>query len=461
VIGGSADQTVRHDGSAWVASDVILNDGTNVGVGGSPLITARLAATSDLARAIYGSTSSEGGQAIYGKNTSSSSPTNSSCGVLGVSNSVGGYGVQGNGGVGVYGYTTFITDDAKGVVGFAPYAGNVTNYGGHFHARGVTGVGVYGLASSTIPGTNYGGYFRSQGTTGRGILGEASSATGPNYGGYFTAAGAGGYGVYARASSSAGPSYGVYGENVSSDGAGVYGATTSSSVDSKAVWGYTAGDGYGVYSDGRFRAIGKSDVPSTHVMESTADLSLGNELLFLKLTAASDDSSEFLECRRGTGADSSKFRVEADGDVFASGTFNGSADFAELIAASSGKTSVEPADVLVIDPARPKAVLRSTEPRSTLVAGVYSTRPGFLGSAEQSDLGPRNLDDIPLAVVGIVPCKASAENGPIRPGDLLVTSSTPGHAMRDDDPKPGTIVGKALDSLPAGTGIIRILVTLQ
>ena len=71
------------------------------------------------------------------------------------------------------------------------------------------------------------------------------------------------------------------------------------------------------------------------------------------------------------------------------------------------------------------------------------------------------FDEIPLAVVGIVPCKVSAENGPIRPGDLLVTSSTPGHAMRDRDPAVGTVLGKALEEMPSGTGVIKVLVTLQ
>ena len=69
--------------------------------------------------------------------------------------------------------------------------------------------------------------------------------------------------------------------------------------------------------------------------------------------------------------------------------------------------------------------------------------------------------EIPLAVVGIAPCKVSTENGSIRPGDLLVTSGTPGHAMRDDDPQVGTVLGKALGSLDSGIGVIKILVTLQ
>ena len=62
-----------------------------------------------------------------------------------------------------------------------------------------------------------------------------------------------------------------------------------------------------------------------------------------------------------------------------------------------------------------------------------------------------------------MPCKVSAENGAIRTGDLLVTSNTPGHAMKGTDPARmlGAIVGKALEPLEGGTGVILVLVTLQ
>ena len=58
--------------------------------------------------------------------------------------------------------------------------------------------------------------------------------------------------------------------------------------------------------------------------------------------------------------------------------------------------------------------------------------------------------------------KASTENGPIAPGDLLVASATPGHAMKaSPNPPIGTVIGKALEGLDEGTGVIRILVMLQ
>ena len=66
-------------------------------------------------------------------------------------------------------------------------------------------------------------------------------------------------------------------------------------------------------------------------------------------------------------------------------------------------------------------------------------------------------------MVGIVSCKVSAENGPIEVGDLLVTSSTPGYAMKGTDRSKmlGAVVGKALEPLREGKGVVQVLVTLQ
>jgi hypothetical protein len=149
-----------------------------------------------------------------------------------------------------------------------------------------------------------------------------------------------------------------------------------------------------------------------------------------------------------------RFRVEVDGDVYADGTFHpGGADFAEMLPAAAG---LEPGDVLVIG-ADGKLVL-SGEPYATNVAGVYSTKPGLLGGAEDdADL----TDKVPLAIVGVVPAKVCAENGAILPGDLLVTSSLAGHAMKVTEIRPGTILGKALGELESGKGVIDVLVTLQ
>ena len=65
-----------------------------------------------------------------------------------------------------------------------------------------------------------------------------------------------------------------------------------------------------------------------------------------------------------------------------------------------------------------------------------------------------------LALIGRVPVKATAENGPIRIGDLLTSSSKPGYAMRCSKAKlcEGTIIGKSLESLETGEGLILMLI---
>ena len=62
------------------------------------------------------------------------------------------------------------------------------------------------------------------------------------------------------------------------------------------------------------------------------------------------------------------------------------------------------------------------------VLGVISTKPGLTLGGE--DLVGKSGIPVFLALAGRVPVMVSDENGPIRPGDLLTTSSTPGVAMK-------------------------------
>lgn len=156
-------------------------------------------------------------------------------------------------------------------------------------------------------------------------------------------------------------------------------------------------------------------------------------------------------------------RIDSTGrGFFDGGTQVGGADFAESVSAAGGRTGYEPGDVLVIDTASNRQFALSTTPYSTLVSGIYSTKPGVVGSSHRSE-DPKLAAEVPMAMVGIVPCKVSAENGPISRGDLLVSSSTPGYAMRGTDTSKlaGAVVGKALQPLAGGKGKIEVLVTLR
>src|SRR5207237_9550430 len=124
-------------------------------------------------------------------------------------------------------------------------------------------------------------------------------------------------------------------------------------------------------------------------------------------------------------------------------TQTGRADLAESNAIAGPKTHYEPGDLLAVDSSANRQLTLTTQPYSTLVAGIYSTKPGVLASTHKMK-SSESEKEIPLAVVGIVPCKASAENGPIEPGHCLVASSTPGRAMKGTDrqPKFGAVVGE-------------------
>ena len=158
-----------------------------------------------------------------------------------------------------------------------------------------------------------------------------------------------------------------------------------------------------------------------------------------------------------------KFRVDNLGNVFADGCYCvGGADFAESFAVKGSRASYAPGDVLTIDDSSNRQVKLAQEPYSTLVAGIYSTKPGVLASPHDLN-GKVSAADVPMAVVGVVPTKVSAENGAIHRGDLLVTSSTPGYAMKGTDRARmvGAVVGKALEPLASDKGVIQVLVTLQ
>lgn len=81
------------------------------------------------------------------------------------------------------------------------------------------------------------------------------------------------------------------------------------------------------------------------------------------------------------------------------------------------------------------------------MAGIYSTKPGVLATLHTSQ-DPRLAEEIPVAIVGIVPCRGTNENGPIHRGDMRGTDA----AMRS-----GTVIGKALQNFSGALGKIEVL----
>ncbi len=148
---------------------------------------------------------------------------------------------------------------------------------------------------------------------------------------------------------------------------------------------------------------------------------------------------------------------------FDGGTQTGGADYAESIHAVN-RSQLHPGDVLSIAPSEGYSVAKSTRPYSSLVVGVYSTKPAVLAVGSQG-VDASLSGQVPVAMMGVVPTKVTATGGAIHPGDLLTTSRVPGYAMKAKATTihgiaiypQGTIVGKALQSLDHGQGVIEVM----
>jgi hypothetical protein len=286
-------------------------------------------------------------------------------------------------------------------------------------------------------------HIENAGASGRGLRSYAMSTSGENYGVVGASRSPDGYGGYfynnedgvalLAKSSGAGGKDAIQGESESGDGVSGIGTTTT---------------GRGVYAGNTAAGIAIAANNS----------STGNLYPTLYLVQGNADGNFVVGASTYWGT--RYFRVDRTGKgFFNGGTQASGADFAEQLAVRGESRDLVPGDVLVISADADRSVERSAAPFSTAVIGVYSTRPGVLAGAPDTD-GP--LAGVPVAITGIVPCKVSAENGPIRRGDLLVTAATPGHAMRAGlAPPAGTVLGKAMQPLGAGTGVVEILVSAR
>jgi hypothetical protein len=122
-------------------------------------------------------------------------------------------------------------------------------------------------------------------------------------------------------------------------------------------------------------------------------------------------------------------------------------------------STIEPGSVVILTDEG--AVTTCSEEYDTRVAGVVSGagayKPGIV-----LDRRSASSRRVPVTLMGKVVCKVDATNAPVRPGDILVSSPLAGHAMkaRDRDRLAGAVLGKALESMSRGIGLLPMLVAL-
>ena len=360
----------------------------------------------------------------------------------------------------------------------------ITNQGAGTTINGVNGstsvgaTAILGTISSTAAGNN------------SAALKGINQSTSPN-----------GYGVWGEHN---GTGSGVYG--FSTNGTGISGNSTAGSgiyANSLNGYGLSATSQNGV--PGAFSVVSSTNINAAVLAQSAADngyaiQALGQGTLTYGVFATSNDGAAIAGLSNGSGkgvlavaagngnslvaewigggtstANTANIAVfKENGSNVArinnagKGYFNGGvvstgADVAEYFDVEGTLSTYEPGDVLTISESSDRKVEKSSAPYSTLVAGIYATKPGLL--LTEKNVTQDDLDDmVPMGVIGVIPTKVCLEGGEIKRGDLLVTSSIPGVAMKADldKVKVGQVIGKALQNYNGGApGKINVLVSIK
>jgi hypothetical protein len=259
----------------------------------------------------------------------------------------------------------------------------------------------------------------------------------------------------------AGAKNGVWGWTESATDAGVFGQNQGSG---NGLYGHSI-NGYGIKGDtengdaGIFGAGVKNGVWGWTESASDAGVfgqnnSAGNGVVGTSISGV------------GVWGKGGHLAGKFDGDVEIGGNLtilNGKdihlADFAEEFDSADSKP-MESGTVVVLD--NDGSVLESSHEYDHKVAGVI-VGGGNFRSAIILDKDPKKANRITVALMGKVYCKVDARSTPVNAGDLLTSSSIPGYAMKASDPIKafGAVIGKALQPLKHGQGLIPILIALQ
>ena len=334
---------------------------------------------------------------------------------------------------------------------------------------GATSAAVKGVNSGT--GTNGIGVYGNHLGNGWGVFGNSVGGTGV-YGNSLS-----GFGLYGKALSGTG----VYGESVAGNagffstsdvnnsldavyvsnlgqGNGIYAESTNgngitavtNSGSSAAIWGFNNNGGVGIYGV-TFLGTGAAIKGANTTNGGTA---IEGELL-------NSPTSGNLAVFKVDGTNMARINHNGRG-YFNGGTQNSGADVAEAFEVEGNHNSYEPGDVLIISQSSDRKVEKSNTAYSTLVAGVYATKPGVLLTEENIDADLAS--QVPMGVIGVIPTKVCLQGGAIKRGDMLVTSSIAGVAMKADPDKVkvGQVLGKALEDYSAiGIGKIKVLISVK
>ena len=234
---------------------------------------------------------------------------------------------------------------------------------------------------------------------------------------------------------------------------------------------------YRTAADGRFRLFTNLATPPGTLVTTTdgtyryADLWLGNA----NVTATAQSVSSLtgaLTVWGGIGAQGTMYvngqnntlaigngGTSGVGNIGASGaTFNTifasatTAQYADLAEKYIGDAAYAPGTVVSFGGTY--EVTQSVVDMDPTVAGVVSTKPGFLMNEDMPFDSLNGQHSVSVALTGRVPTRVQ---GKINKGDMLVSAGN-GYARAELNPRIGTVIGKALENFTGTQGIIEVVI---
>jgi len=389
--------------SSAVSGGPVLSASNSATDNGSIALRGEASGTSGNNIGIYGKSASNQGTAIFGDATNG---VGGGIGVFGQSAAAVGRGIWGlctnNVGLttGVHGEVR--SDGGKGVVALAT-AGSGPTYGVHATSNSTTGIGVFGLGASSS-GQNIGVRGETNSTTGTGVYGKANGANGSGIAGLFEAFGLGGRGIVSNCLH---PS-------------GLEAAIEALAVSSSSLCLDCTGD---VLVNGDLTVTGSKTGYVADIV-----INGGNEPL------ETGDVVEIMGNERPVIGDIPVIVVRK---------------------ARGGEGVLGPIDCAL--------ALRQVKERETdgkLPARLRYESPQFVAHKIDGPIAPGEYGRV-VTLGSFKTIRVDASFGAISAGDLLVSSSNPGFAMRRQPTKvdhSGSIVGKALGGLKRGSGTVPVFV---
>jgi hypothetical protein len=192
----------------------------------------------------------------------------------------------------------------------------------------------------------------------------------------------------------------------------------------------------------------------------------GNETIYLWGRNSQDTAGGQIGLKKNDGTQTITLNADHNGEGRITTQvlqITGGSDLSEQFDVNAINNVLKPGMLVSIDPENPGELTLSTNAYDRTVAGVLSGAGGVKPGMLMGQVGTAANGRHPVALTGRVYCQVDASHGAIRPGDLLTTSETPGHAMKATDHAraQGAIIGKAMTSLESGKGLVLVLVSLQ